>query len=139
MSCASVETQVAAHLVDVGALEVIPREQIFAVRGKPFVNGALAVLKKREPFPGECRVIRFVINMIPVNSYRKLVTSGLGTLSPASTWTSIHLPAGNVLLWSGDDQRGAFHVYRLPRAWRPYMAIGKGSAHTGFNSAVAEV
>lgn len=89
------------------------------------MNGAFAVPKKGEELPGECRFIRFTLNMIPINSYLKLVATGLSTLSPASTWTSIHLPAGKVLLWSCDNQQGACHVHRLPEAWRPFMAIGK--------------
>ena len=27
------------------------------------------------------------------------------------------------LLWNGDDQKGAFYAWELPRAWRPFMAF----------------
>ena len=30
---------------------------------------------------------------------------------------------GEVLLWSSDDIKGCFHVFRLPEVWRPWMAL----------------
>ena len=44
-------------------------------------------------------------------------------LSGSSNWSSILLTRGEVLLWSGDDQKGAFYAWRLPKAWRKFMTF----------------
>ena len=65
------------------------------------------------------------MNLVPGNAYQKLLIDSLGTLNSAATWTSIHVPEGHVLLWSSDDIKGAFYIFRLPPAWRPFMAFEK--------------
>ena len=71
------------------------------------------------------RVTRLIMKMIPSNSYQRMLTDSLGTLHSSTSWTQITLQDGQVLLWSSDDQRGAFYVFRLPQAWRKYMAFRK--------------
>ena len=47
----------------------------------------------------------------------------LGTLSSAAQWANCLIRPGQVLLWSGDDQRGAYYAWRLPEAWRGLMTF----------------
>ncbi|CAJ1365875.1 unnamed protein product [Effrenium voratum] len=47
----------------------------------------------------------------------------LPTLSASSQWTAAYLRPSQVLLWSGDDQRGAYYAWALPADWRPFMAF----------------
>jgi hypothetical protein len=49
----------------------------------------------------------------------------LSSLTPSTSWVVITLPDGRVLIWSGDDQKGAFFVWSLPEAWLPFMTICK--------------
>eukprot|EP00959_Pyramimonas_sp_CCMP1952_P191839 4011399-Pyramimonas_sp.AAC.1 len=63
--------------------------------------------------------------MVPQNAYQRIAETDLDTLTPSSTWASIVVPDGQALLWSSDDQSGAFHLHALPRAWRGYTALRK--------------
>ena len=110
-------------LVGKGILQPIRKHEILHVEGIPLLNGAFAVPKKGLPGPGQQRVTRLIMNMIPGNSIQRLMPGDLGTLASASQWVSAHLKPGQVLLWSGDDQRGAFYAWALPTAWRQYMAF----------------
>ena len=47
----------------------------------------------------------------------------LSTLTSSCEWTQLVLGPGEVFLWSGDDQKGAFYAWELPKSWRPYMAF----------------
>ena len=113
------------HLFTIGVVDVIADDDIFTVDGTKVLNGMFAVPKKGEIPPGVDKITRLIMNLVPGNSYQRLLTDSLGTLSPAASWTSIHVPESYVLLWSSDDIKGAFYIFRLPRAWRPFMAFEK--------------
>ena len=104
-------------------LAVIPKEEIFSVDGVMVLNGAFAVSKSGVAAPGEVRITRFIMNMTPSNAYQVLMRGDLFTLSSASNWASIVLPQDHCLLWSSDDQKGAFYAWKLPPAWRGLMTF----------------
>ena len=52
-----------------------------------------------------------------------MLRSALGTLCGAAAWNAIHLDDGDVLLWSSDDQTGAYHVFTMPRGWHKFFVI----------------
>ncbi|CAK0812349.1 unnamed protein product [Prorocentrum cordatum] len=117
---------VCKHLVDAGIFEPVEDREIFQVGGKQVLAGAFAVAKSGTPTPPFTRVTRLIINMVPQNAYQRIAAeTDLDTLTPSSTWASIVVPDGQALLWSSDDQSGAFHLYALPKAWRAYMALRK--------------
>lgn len=84
--------------------------------------GAFAVTKSGVPAPGESRITRLTMNMTPSNAYQMLMKGDLNNLSSSSSWASLVLPPQHSLLWSSDDQRGAFYAWRL-RAWRSLIAF----------------
>ncbi|CAK0790671.1 unnamed protein product, partial [Prorocentrum cordatum] len=49
-------------------------------------------------------------------------------LAASASWVPLHTPEGKWLLLTGDDQKGTFCVWRVPKAWHPYMAIGRSLA-----------
>lgn len=104
-------------------ITTIEEKDIFKVGGTAVLNGAFAVAKSGIPGPGAKRITRLIMNMVPSNSYQFLMKGDLNTLSSSSNWGSLILPPGHTLLWSSDDQKGAFYAWRLPPAWRPYMAF----------------
>eukprot|EP00438_Fugacium_kawagutii_P028805 Skav222861 [mRNA] locus=scaffold2201:87314:93953:- [translate_table: standard] len=106
-----------------GIVAPIKLSEVFTVDGTPVLNGAFAVNKKGDPAPGECRVTRLIMNLVPANSYQVLMSGDLATLSSSTAWGSIVLQRDQVLLWSGDDQRGAFYAWALPEPWRAFMAF----------------
>ena len=101
----------------------IPESEIFSVNGMPVLNGAFAVVKKGKAAPGESRVTRLIMNFTPSNDFQILQKGDMTTLASATSWCALSIPDTHVLLWSGDDQRGAFYAWRLPSAWRPFMTF----------------
>ena len=87
------------------------------------LNGLFCVLKKGTPAPGEERVTRLIMNLTPSNALQYLKQGDLDTLAAASHWAGCQLPVGSALLWSGDDQKGAFYAWCLPPQWRKLMAF----------------
>ena len=114
---------ICCELVKLNILEPIPYEEIFRAHGKVVLNGAFAVLKKGTPAPGESRVTRLIMNLIPSNSYQRLMAGDLGTLSSSTNWCNIVLKPDQCLLWSSEDQKGAFYAWKLPKGWRRFMAF----------------
>ncbi|CAJ1445108.1 unnamed protein product, partial [Effrenium voratum] len=110
-------------LFERGIIEPIAYGDIFKVDNVPVLNGAFAVEKKGKAAPGECRVTRLIMNMIPGNSYQKLMAGDLSTLASSTGWCSLILRQQDVLLWSSEDQRGAFYAWKLPPAWKPLMSF----------------
>ena len=106
-----------------GIVEGISLEEVHHVRGSPVLNGVFAVEKSGTPSPGESRITRLIMNLVPSNSLQRLMTSDLPTLAGSSQWSGIQLRPDEVLLWSGDDQKGAFYAWRLPVAWRGLMTF----------------
>eukprot|EP00435_Cladocopium_sp_Y103_P015762 s1497_g3.t2 len=104
-------------------LATIEEQDIFKVKGEMVLNGAFAVLKSGVAAEGESRITRLIMNMTPSNAYQMLMRGDLQTLSSATNWASIILPQDHCLLWSSDDQRGAFYAWRLPERWRGLMAF----------------
>ena len=110
-------------LVDRGILAPIDLGEVFSVQGQPVLNGAFAVEKKGLPGPNEKRVTRLIMNLVPSNSYQRLMEGDLKTLASSTSWCGLVLKPGETLLWSSDDQRGAFYAWRLPHKWRAYMTF----------------
>ncbi|CAK0799563.1 unnamed protein product, partial [Prorocentrum cordatum] len=115
--------RIVGHLYSLGIVEAIEDEQIFRADGVPVLNGAFAVEKRGVPEAGEQRQCRFIMNMVPANSYLKIMTQDLSTLTASTSWVTVVLEGQRVLLWSGDDQQGAFFVWKIPRAWRSFTTL----------------
>ena len=104
-------------------LAISPEQDIFQVDGVMVLNGAFAVEKSGTPAPGESRITRFIMNMTPSNAYQVLMRGDLQTLSSAPNWASLVIPKDCCLLWSSDDQKGAFYAWKLPKCWRGLMTF----------------
>ncbi|CAK0829863.1 unnamed protein product [Prorocentrum cordatum] len=115
--------EVAEHLIGLGILGVVDEADIFAPRGQKVFNGLFAREKKGKPLEGQSRCTRLIFNMIPSNAYLRNIVEDTSTLAASTSWTSLHLPAGCVMVWSSDDQKGAFYVWKLPPAWYGRMAV----------------
>lgn len=101
----------------------IDEQDIFSVGGVRVLNGAFAVLKRGDPAPGQSRVTRLIMNFIPSNEFQVLKGGDMGTLAGSTSWCGLQLPPSHVLLWSGDDQKGAYYAWKLPEVWRPFMTF----------------
>lgn len=115
--------EIAKELVSRNILVPIKKESIFRTKEGPLLNGMFAVAKKGTPGVGQVRLTRLIMNLTPSNAIQGLQQGDLDTLASASHWAGCRLPQGSALLWSGDDQRGAFYAWSLPKEWRPFMAF----------------
>ena len=115
--------RVCEELYKRGIIEPIPLEDVFCGPEGPVLNGAFAVEKKGIPGEGQVRVTRLIMNFAPTNSFQKLMVGDLNTLAGSTSWCQLILRPDQVLLWSGDDQKGAFYAWELPKTWRPFMAF----------------
>ncbi|CAK0797837.1 unnamed protein product, partial [Prorocentrum cordatum] len=119
--------KIVGHLYSLGIVEAIEDGHILRAGDTPVLNGTSAVEKKGTPEAGEQRHCRFIMNMVPANSYLRIMTQDLSTLTASTSWVAVVLEGQRVLLWSGDDQQGAFFVWKIPRPWRSFAAL-KGRA-----------
>ena len=115
--------RVCEELFKRGIIEPIRLEDVFHGPEGPVLNGAFAVEKKGKPGDGQVRVTRLIMNFVPTNSFQKLMMGDLNTLAGSTSWCQLILREDQVLLWCGDDQKGAFYEWELPKAWRPFMAF----------------
>ena len=83
--------EIAKALVDRNILVPIDYNDIFKVRGKPLLNGMFSVNKKGVPAPGENKVTRLIMNLVPANSIQRLMKTDLDTLASASHWAGCQL------------------------------------------------
>ncbi|CAK0797071.1 unnamed protein product, partial [Prorocentrum cordatum] len=120
--------ELAVHLAELGIFAVLSEDQFVRVRGEPLLNGSFAVAKEGKPGPGCEGATGLILNMVLGNALLKPHVGEASLLAASTSWVSLHMPEGKLLLWSGDDQKGAFFVWRIPKAWHPDMAVGRSPA-----------
>ncbi|CAK0895307.1 unnamed protein product, partial [Prorocentrum cordatum] len=113
------------RLVSLSIFTTLAESELVRVRGEPVLIGLFAVEKKGTPAPDATRVTRLIPDMVPGNSLLKAHVGEAALLAASASWTAVVIPDGKLLLWSGDDQKGAFFVWRVSPAWHPYMAVGR--------------
>ena len=59
---------------------------------------------------------RLIVNLIPTNSYIEPHLGEVSDLPMVGQWASVVL-LGDQVLWVTDDQKGSFHLFRVPQAW----------------------
>ena len=77
------------------------REDAPVVDGQPVLVGAFGVEKRGTPLPPATRVLRLIVNAIPINKHIEQMPVG-------GEWLHIALETGEIVLWSSDDIQGCF-------------------------------
>ncbi|CAK0830362.1 unnamed protein product [Prorocentrum cordatum] len=124
--------ELAVRLAELRIAAVLSEDLFVGVRREPLLNGPIAVAKEGKPGPGGERVTRLILNMVLGNALLEPPVGEASLLVPSASWAPLRVPEGKRLLWTGDDQRGAFFVWRAPEAWHPYMAVGRSLASALF-------
>eukprot|EP00971_Amphidinium_carterae_P242859 4822154-Amphidinium_carterae.1 len=70
-------------------------------------------------------VLRLVINMVPQNQLQEIVNFGLDELPYFGQWIPIELEDDQTLVWSSEDIKCAFYIFRMPQAWRKHMVLSQ--------------
>eukprot|EP00973_Karenia_brevis_P088064 12212257-Karenia_brevis.AAC.1 len=63
------------------------------------------------------------MNVIPSNHVQHVIQGDMEALPTDSQWRCIILRDGEYIRWSSADLKCCFYVFRLPVAWRPYLAF----------------
>lgn len=95
---------------------------------------------KGKDVPGHPGVeqLRLICNLVPSNGFFREIRGDVGHLPYMMQWGSIILEDDEVLLVSKEDASCVFYLFKLPRAWCKYFAVGmpirldelKGNART---------
>ncbi|CAK0841817.1 unnamed protein product, partial [Prorocentrum cordatum] len=113
------------ELLERGVLEEIPHDAIARVGGQPILNGAFGVVKSGTPMPPATRVLRLIINMVPSNRVQVPILGDIKLLPVGGEHHVTVIEDGELLVWSSEDIKGCFHVFKLPACWRPWMALSR--------------
>ncbi|CAK0859234.1 unnamed protein product, partial [Prorocentrum cordatum] len=108
--------------------DVADEDQLARARDEPLLNGLFAVEMRSKPGPGAERAARLILNMVPGHALLKPHAGEASLLAASTNWVPLHTPEGKLLLWSGDDQKGAFFVWRILKVHIASAAIAAGWA-----------
>ena len=120
--------QLANGLLARGLVIPLQAHQLIYIDGKLLVNGLMGVTKgKKLPLdsaerPGE-EILKLIMNLTATNSVQTIIQGDVKKLPYIGQWRCLLLEDGQVLLWSADDLKGAFYIFRLPECWAPYFAF----------------
>ena len=119
---------IARGLLARGMVRPLKRSELVQVGGGPLLNGWFGVTKGKTLGPecGEAAgkdVLRFIMNLTATNEVQTLFDGDIATLPYIGQWRAITLREEEVLMWSAEDLKGCFYIFRLPDAWAPWFAF----------------
>ena len=104
----------------------LPTSAIFSPGGIPVISGLFGVEKpKCVPGHPDLQQLRLICNLVPCNSYFRVIRGDIDGLPYALQWNAIVLLDDEFLLISQEDMTCAFYLFKLPAAWAKYFAIGQ--------------
>ena len=68
-------------------------------------------------------MLRWIVKLVASNSLQEKRDGDIQMLPYPGQWRSILLNDEGVLLWSNDDMKGCFFLFRLPPAWHKWFAL----------------
>ena len=106
-----------------GICGLIPESRIHRVEGKPLLNGLFGVLKEETHHGRE--VHRLIMNLVPLNKLCRPITGDVSTLPSWPHMNAFMIQPEDTLLVSSEDVRCFFYLFKVPEAWRPYLAFSR--------------
>eukprot|EP00438_Fugacium_kawagutii_P028380 Skav207224 [mRNA] locus=scaffold1717:49410:52959:+ [translate_table: standard] len=113
--------RLAKELYDRGIVE--PTDTVASVRDQWVANGLFGVKKSGKDFPDGRPAQRLIMDLRATNAVMRVIAGDISTLAGASAFTNIVLEEGKLITLSGDDLCSSFYLFRLPDAWKPFMAF----------------
>ena len=103
----------------------MPESEVFQHNGVPVVSGFFGVGKGKDvpDHPG-VEQLRLICNLVQSNGCFREVRGDVSHLPYMMQWGSIILEEDEVLLVSQEDMTCAFYLFKMPRAWCKYFAVG---------------
>ena len=115
----------ARGLLERGLVVPLRESDLLLVAGKPLLNGLFGVGKgaPAEGDPLEREALRLIMNLTATNSVSIDHGCDIGALPYYAQWRSIIVGPNEELVWSYDDLKGAFYLFKLPSSWAPLFAF----------------
>ena len=119
-------SKVARGLIDKGLCEPFPLRRVFQHNGDHLLCGLFAVGKgeymRDRP---EVELQRLIMNLIPFNDLVQPCEGDVSSLPYFAQWGSLEIALDQLLLWSSEDLKAMFYLFRLPPAWRPFTCFNR--------------
>ena len=110
-------------LLQAGICTLVAERDVFAIGGKPVLNGLFAVSK--EEYVDGIEVCRLIMNLVPSNKLCRAYGGEVHTLPSWSNMNALVLGEDEVLLTSSEDVRCFFYLFAVPRAWHRFLCFNR--------------
>ena len=114
--------EVAHGLIWHGICEPMRASEVHHFGEDILLNGMFAVSKQE--FSQGVEICRLIMNLKPLNQVSKGLHGDTCALPTVTNLGGIYLAEDEVLTTSSEDIRCFFYLFRVPKAWRRYMAFG---------------
>ena len=129
---------IAPGLVEHGVCGLVRASEVLKCNGSNVLNGMFGV-GKGDLLDDGSEVLRLIMNLIPSNELQRVICGDVATLPYIGSWGAAQICAHEVLLWSSEDIRCMFYIFRLPDVWKPYLAFGEALDGSHFGLAPGEL
>ena len=92
--------KIGTELLQRGVVVEIAREDAPIVDGQPVLVGAFGVEKRGTPIPPATRVLRLIVNAIPINKQQNAIKGDIEQMPVGGEWLHIALQSDEIVLWS---------------------------------------
>ena len=109
-----------------GLMVPIEPEEVFKDHeGRPVLNGAGAVRKVKVVDGQQVEMQRFISNLIPANMYQNRIEGDDRLLPYLGQLTLLEQGPTEIWLCDSEDFTSCFNLFRIPKAWRKFVAFNK--------------
>eukprot|EP00438_Fugacium_kawagutii_P014258 Skav215743 [mRNA] locus=scaffold106:20958:23971:- [translate_table: standard] len=112
-----------SNLLKRGVFDRVHESDLPVVGDSPLLNGLFGVSKHE--FDGQWEVMRIIMNLIPLNEICRSFDGDVSTLPSWAGMTPLHLQPHEELVVSSEDVRCFFYIFRVPKAWRRFLAFNR--------------
>ncbi len=122
-------------------VEFLEADELVTHRGQVLTAGAFGIGKNKTfttEVGAQAEVLRFIINMTPSNELQTIISGDIGTLPAFTMWSGIELLSSEVVLFTSEDMRCAFYLFRLPRCWKRWLVVGPGISATALGAPASD-
>ena len=119
---------ICSQLVKYNIMSSLGVDELVYHNGAAVVNGAFGVVKeKMKDEQGNelaTEILRLIINLTPSNALQRAIAGDVATLPFFGQWLAFEVREGEVIIWSAEDMKCCFYLFRLPPVWWPYFVVG---------------
>ena len=116
--------KIAVGLHDRGILRVADEdERLIGPSGRAIYQGAFGVSKGKKLKGTALDILRLIINLVPSNQVQLMIKGDNRTLPYLGQWCGCLVEENELVVWSSEDVKCCFYVFRLPRQWGKFFVL----------------